>query len=44
MRLFQVYGAGNFIEAGKDSPYLQIGDAQYGKPILERSFALTWHY
>ena len=36
MRLFQVYAAGNFIEATEDTPYLQIGETKYGKPILER--------
>jgi putative proteasome-type protease len=39
-RLFLVYGAGNFIECGEDSPYLQIGETKYGKPILDR--ALTY--
>lgn len=36
MRLFQVYPEGNFIEATEDTPYLQIGETKYGKPILER--------
>jgi putative proteasome-type protease len=35
-RLFLVYSAGNFIEATHDSPYLQIGEHKYGKPILDR--------
>ncbi|ADP19516.1 proteasome A-type and B-type family protein [Achromobacter xylosoxidans A8] len=35
-RLFQVYSAGNFIEAGQECPYFQIGEAKYGKPILDR--------
>ncbi|MFC3533007.1 peptidase [Vogesella facilis] len=35
-RLFQVYPQGNFIEATPDTPYLQIGEAKYGKPILDR--------
>jgi putative proteasome-type protease len=39
-RLFLVYGAGNFIECGPDTPYLQIGETKYGKPILDR--ALTY--
>ena len=39
-RLFLVYGAGNFIECGSDTPYLQIGETKYGKPILDR--ALTY--
>ena len=37
MRLFQVYSAGNFIEATLDTPYLQIGEHKYGKPILDRA-------
>ncbi len=36
MRLFLVYAAGNFIEAQDESPYLQIGEAKYGKPVLDR--------
>ncbi|MBI1338908.1 peptidase [bacterium] len=36
LRLFQIYSAGNFIEAGDDTPYLQIGEHKYGKPILDR--------
>lgn len=35
-RLFQVYAAGNFIEVSKDTPFLQIGEHKYGKPILDR--------
>jgi len=35
-RLFQIYSAGNFIEAQEDCPYFQIGEAKYGKPILDR--------
>ncbi len=37
MRLFQVYDAGNFIEATADTPFLQIGEHKYGKPILDRA-------
>ncbi|MBB4659384.1 peptidase [Parvularcula dongshanensis] len=36
-RLFLVYSAGNFIECGEDSPYYQIGETKYGKPILTRT-------
>jgi putative proteasome-type protease len=39
-RLFLVYGAGNFIECCADTPFLQIGETKYGKPILDR--ALTY--
>ncbi|MEJ5149830.1 MULTISPECIES: proteasome-type protease [Comamonas] len=35
-RLFQVYSAGNFIEATAETPYFQIGEAKYGKPVLDR--------
>lgn len=36
MRLFQVYSAGNFIEATAETTYFQIGEAKYGKPVLDR--------
>jgi putative proteasome-type protease len=36
MRLFQIYAAGNFIEATPENPYFQIGEAKYGKPIIDR--------
>ncbi|MEB0140529.1 MULTISPECIES: proteasome-type protease [unclassified Undibacterium] len=35
-RLFQIYSAGNFIEAHDENTYFQIGEAKYGKPILDR--------
>ena len=35
-RLFQIYAAGNFIEASPDTPFFQIGEHKYGKPILDR--------
>jgi putative proteasome-type protease len=35
-RLFQIYAEGNFIESTVDTPYLQIGEHKYGKPILDR--------
>ncbi len=35
-RLFQIYAAGNFIEAGVRTPFFQIGETKYGKPILDR--------
>jgi len=37
MRLFEIYSAGNFIEATEDTPFLQIGEHKYGKPILDRA-------
>lgn len=36
MRMFLVYPEGNFIEATKDTPFLQVGEHKYGKPILDR--------
>ena len=35
-RLFLIYSAGNFIEATEDTPYFQLGEHKYGKPILDR--------
>jgi len=35
-RLFHVYPQGNFIEATEDTPYFQIGESKYGKPIIDR--------
>jgi putative proteasome-type protease len=35
-RLFRIYAEGNFIEAGVDTPFLQTGEAKYGKPIIDR--------
>ncbi|MEX2617414.1 MAG: peptidase [Alphaproteobacteria bacterium] len=35
-RLFHVYSAGNFIEATAETPYFQLGEHKYGKPILDR--------
>jgi putative proteasome-type protease len=35
-RLFLIYAAGNFIEATRDTPFFQIGEHKYGKPILDR--------
>ena len=37
LRLFNVYAAGNFVEAGIDGVcYFQIGESKYGKPIVDR--------
>jgi putative proteasome-type protease len=43
MRLFMIYGAGNFIECGMDAPFLQIGEHKYGKPILDRAITYKTH-
>ncbi|MCS0495990.1 peptidase [Ancylobacter sp. MQZ15Z-1] len=37
LRLFMIYAAGNFIECTNDTPFLQIGEHKYGKPVLDRS-------
>jgi putative proteasome-type protease len=37
LRLFMIYSAGNFIEATEDTPFLQVGEHKYGKPILDRA-------
>jgi len=37
MGLYLIYAQGNFIECGLDTPYLQIGELKYGKPILDRA-------
>jgi putative proteasome-type protease len=36
-RLFMIYSAGNFIECTTDTPYFQIGEHKYGKPVLDRA-------
>ena len=35
--LYLIYSQGNFIECGADTPYMQIGEFKYGKPILDRA-------
>jgi putative proteasome-type protease len=35
-RLFLIYPEGNFIEATPETPFFQIGEAKYGKPIIDR--------
>src|SRR3546814_6822161 len=37
-RLFLIYPEGNFIEAGEDNPFFQIGETKYGRPIIVRSY------
>jgi putative proteasome-type protease len=37
-RLFLIYPEGNFIEASDDTPFFQIGETKYGRPILVRGF------
>jgi putative proteasome-type protease len=40
-RLFHIYPQGNFVEASVETPFLQIGEEKYGKPILDRIVAPT---
>lgn len=40
-RLFMIYPAGNFIEASVETPFLQIGETKYGRPIILRAFDPT---
>lgn len=35
-RVILVYPEGNHISTSKDTPFLQIGESKYGKPILDR--------
>ncbi len=37
-RLFMVYPEGNFIEASWDTPFFQIGETKYGRPIIIRGY------
>ncbi|EAS51394.1 possible protease [Aurantimonas manganoxydans SI85-9A1] len=37
-RLFLIYPEGNFIEAGPDNPFFQIGEHKYGRPIIIRTY------
>ncbi|MEL7256403.1 MAG: peptidase [Pseudomonadota bacterium] len=37
-RLFLIYPEGNFVEAGPDTPFFQIGEIKYGRPILVRAY------
>ncbi|WP_394728544.1 peptidase [Altererythrobacter sp. GH1-8] len=37
-RLFMIYPEGNFIEAGSDTPFFQIGETKYGRPIILRGY------
>ena len=39
MQLYHIYPQGNFICATKDTPFFQIGESKYGKPILDRALS-----
>jgi len=38
-RLFLIYPEGNFIEASFDTPFFQIGETKYGRPIIIRGYS-----
>ena len=44
LRLYMIYSAGNFIECTVDTPYLQIGEHKYGKPILNHAGQIRHRY
>lgn len=39
--IFLIYPEGNYISASPETPYLQIGENKYGKPILDRIISQT---
>ncbi|MFZ1681789.1 MAG: proteasome-type protease [Rhizobiaceae bacterium] len=43
-RLFLIYPEGNFIEATDDTPFFQIGETKYGRPILLRAYDRNMSY
>lgn len=43
-RLFMIYPEGNFIEATEDTPFFQIGETKYGKPIIVRAYDRTMSF
>lgn len=43
-RLYMIYPEGNFIEAEPDTPFFQIGETKYGRPILVRAYDKAMSY
>ncbi|KQZ13587.1 MULTISPECIES: peptidase [unclassified Mesorhizobium] len=43
-RLFMIYPEGNFIESTDDTPFFQIGETKYGKPIIIRAYDRTMSF
>jgi putative proteasome-type protease len=43
-RLFLIYPEGNFIEASFDTPFFQIGETKYGRPIILRGYDRTMRF
>ena len=39
IQLYNIYPQGNFISATSDTPFFQIGESKYGKPILDRALS-----
>jgi putative proteasome-type protease len=39
--LYMIYSQGNFIQATTETPFLQIGETKYGKPILDRTLSYS---
>lgn len=37
-RLYMIYPEGNFVEAQEDTPFFQVGETKYGRPIIVRAF------
>ena len=37
-RIFLIYSEGNFVECTNDTPFFQIGEVKYGKPIIIRAY------
>ncbi len=37
-QIYRIYSPGNAIHASRESPFLQIGESKYGKPLLDRAF------
>ena len=33
-----IYPEGNFIESSEDTPFFQVGETKYGKPIIVRAY------
>ncbi|MDQ2633653.1 MAG: proteasome-type protease, partial [Pseudomonadota bacterium] len=43
-RLFMIYPEGNFIESSDDTPFFQVGETKYGKPIIVRAYDKTMSF
>ncbi|MBB6465215.1 proteasome-type protease [Aminobacter carboxidus] len=43
-RLFMIYPEGNFVECSDDTPFFQIGETKYGKPIIVRAYDRTMSF